>query len=217
MSYLVVIDPALRKPELDCFNNIAMSTELTATYHLPVIGGTASLPQTTLRPAGIIILGSGASVHNNNRWQRQLVSWLQPHFEAGVPTLGLCYGHQLLGHLLGGTVELLWDGQKVKGVRDTELLPSLLCPDGGVTPLVVSHREGLRACPPRCRIIAQSEAVKVDGFAHDELPLWGFQAHIEATQMFLSNNEIEVNDPEKAFVSGHRILGHFLKRVESGP
>ena len=52
------------------------------------------------RPKGLILSGGPASVYQPN-------APLPPRdvFDAGVPTLGICYGMQAMAHLLGGKVE----------------------------------------------------------------------------------------------------------------
>jgi GMP synthase (glutamine-hydrolysing) len=53
-----------------------------------------------LKPSGIILSGGPASVYAKNAPLPD-----QRIFALGVPVLGLCYGEQLLAHLLGGRVE----------------------------------------------------------------------------------------------------------------
>ena len=52
-----------------------------------------------IRPKAIILSGGPASVHERNspKCSKEI-------FEMGVPILGICYGMQLLGYLLGGRV-----------------------------------------------------------------------------------------------------------------
>jgi GMP synthase (glutamine-hydrolysing) len=54
--------------------------------------------------AGIVLTGSHAMVSDREPWSEALVPWLQQAVAQGVPTLGICYGHQLLAHALGGDV-----------------------------------------------------------------------------------------------------------------
>ncbi|MCS6923170.1 MAG: hypothetical protein NZM10_02210, partial [Fimbriimonadales bacterium] len=51
------------------------------------------------RPKGIILSGGPASVYEPDapRVDPEL-------FTLGIPVLGICYGHQLMAHLLGGKV-----------------------------------------------------------------------------------------------------------------
>ena len=51
-------------------------------------------------PKGIIFTGGPNSVYGENSPQID-----EKIFELGVPVLGICYGHQLMSHKLGGKVE----------------------------------------------------------------------------------------------------------------
>lgn len=60
-------------------------------------------PQWT-QVAGIVITGSHAMVTNELPWMQACAAWLRAAVDRGVPVLGICFGHQLLGHALGGVV-----------------------------------------------------------------------------------------------------------------
>ena len=114
---IAVIDPAAGTPELDAFNALAQRSSalpVAFTYHLPALFGMGSLAQLEARAqlAGVVVFGSAASVHDGAPWQRELNAWLLPRLQsdAGTPVLGLCYGHQLIAHLLGGEVGRVWPG-----------------------------------------------------------------------------------------------------------
>ena len=114
---IAVIDPAAGTPELDAFNALAQRSSalpVAFTYHLPALFGMGSLAQLEARAqlAGVIVFGSAASVHDDAPWQRELNAWLLPRLQsdAGPPVLGLCYGHQVIAHLLGGEVGRVWPG-----------------------------------------------------------------------------------------------------------
>ena len=52
--------------------------------------------------AGIVITGSPAMVSARLDWSERTAKWLQQAVKTGIPVLGVCYGHQLLAHALGG-------------------------------------------------------------------------------------------------------------------
>lgn len=54
--------------------------------------------------AGTIVTGSGAMVTDRAEWSERSAAWLREAAHAGMPLLGICYGHQLLAHALGGEV-----------------------------------------------------------------------------------------------------------------
>lgn len=54
--------------------------------------------------AGVIITGSHAMVTDRHAWSERVAGWLPAVVDRGIPLLGICYGHQLLAHSMGGTV-----------------------------------------------------------------------------------------------------------------
>ena len=63
----------------------------------------APLPAPGALP-GIVVTGSSAMVSAREPWSERAGAWLVDAVGAGTPVLGICYGHQLLAHALGGRV-----------------------------------------------------------------------------------------------------------------
>jgi len=54
--------------------------------------------------AGVIVTGSAAMVTQRHAWSERSAQWLRDAVHAHAPVFGICYGHQLLAHALGGEV-----------------------------------------------------------------------------------------------------------------
>ncbi|NIY46528.1 glutamine amidotransferase [Cedecea colo] len=70
---------------------------------LPVVG--------TFRAA--VITGSWAMVTDHAQWSERTAEWTREAVLAGVPVLGVCYGHQLMAYALGGVVDYHPQGSEV--------------------------------------------------------------------------------------------------------
>ena len=210
---IMVIDPALHTCELDCFNEIVRRAPIRYDfrYFAPARFGLADLIDAQERPSGIIVLGSGASVYDDLDWQLSFNTWLLEQLTHGVPCLGICYGHQLIAHLFGGKIELGFNGDKKKGCRrvalnDTCRLETVH--SAGST--IVSHRE-IVVDAGQLDVIASSADVVVEAIQHPSLPIWGFQPHIEATEAFLRNNQIPLDDPKHDPKFGYALINAFVE------
>lgn len=209
--HILVIDPAIKTPELASFNLLTRMSDLPLTYHLPALQGFSSLELAKDSIQGIIILGSLSSVNESLPWQEQLGTFLLPHLENKVPTLGICYGHQFIAHLFGGTVDYVYpDKKKHLGFRSVSLKSNSLWGEACAGPLYVSHNEHVIKSPSAFDVIATSSEIEIDGLAHRDLPIWTFQPHPEAGPKFLELREKRPTQDPKQFDFGHQLLERFL-------
>tara|TARA_Y100001970_G_C14078344_1_gene773265 strand:- start:284 stop:916 length:633 start_codon:yes stop_codon:yes gene_type:complete len=206
----MVIDPAIVKPAIESFNRISNIAPYPVTYHLPALYGTNSLDMYNSKVRGIIVMGSAASVNDANDWQKNISDILIDASSKGISILGICYGHQLIGHIYGGQVEPLWSGEKKQGERIVHLKENILWGKPTSGPLLYSHQDGITLAPPGFEVIAESELVSIDAIVSKTEPVWGFQTHIEATQAFVNEHNIPVNNMKKSIQFGHSILDKFI-------
>lgn len=213
--HIAVLDPGTRVPELDAFNRMSRRSRLPLTYHLPAMQGLDSLRRVEDATVGVVVFGSGASVHDDLPWQDELRDWLAPQLQR-LPVLGLCYGHQLLAQMLGGEVDFLFeDRHKLKGLREVTLQATPLWGAQRRGPLVVSHREAVTRIPDGCELLGATDDCAIEAFRHRSLPLWGIQAHPEATSAFVANNDVGVDAPDEVYAFGHALVDAFLDHVAS--
>lgn len=63
--------------------------------------------------AGAIITGSAAMVTERAAWSERTAGWIRDAMDIELPLFGVCYGHQLMAHALGGRVDFLPGGREI--------------------------------------------------------------------------------------------------------
>ena len=71
--------------------------------------------------AATIITGSAAMVTERAAWSERTAGWIRDAMDVDLPLFGVCYGHQLMAHALGGRVDYLPGGREI-GTLPIELL-----------------------------------------------------------------------------------------------
>jgi GMP synthase (glutamine-hydrolysing) len=126
------------------------------------------------QPKGIVLSGGPDSVHEKGapRCDPRL-------FALGVPVVGICYGMQLMSHLLGGEVKR--SGRREYGQAVFEALAggTLL---RGLTPrsrVWMSHGDDVRKAPPGFRVVGASETNPIAAIEDPARRLYGMLFHPE--------------------------------------
>ncbi len=211
IDHLMVIDPAVVSPSIDSFNRISKISHLPLTYHLPALFGFSKFLDNNLdNVRGIIIFGSATSVNENSSWQKSLENLLLIAFENNIPILGICYGHQLIAKTFGGTVKMLWKGEIKRGSRLVTVEKSIFSGRRKSGSLLYSHQDGVTKVPPNFKIIASSEMLNIEAIESTERPIWGFQTHLEATEAFVDEHNLELERTKESFSFGHKLLDTFI-------
>jgi GMP synthase (glutamine-hydrolysing) len=146
-------------------------------------------------PHALILSGGPASVYAEGA----------PHvdpalFDLGIPTLGICYGMQLMALDLGGAV----DRTGVSEFGKTELTASgseLFAGLPDEQSVWMSHRDSVKAPPAGARVVAGSASTPIAAFEDRERGLYGVQFHPEV-----------VHTPH-----GTELLKNFLYNVAGAP
>ncbi|RAP65589.1 GMP synthase [Achromobacter sp. HZ01] len=108
-----------------------------------------------------LITGSPAMVTDLEPWSEDTAAWLRAAAAAGLPMFGVCYGHQLLAHALGGKVGYNPAGREV-GTQTVELLPPaagdrLLAGLPSTFPAQMLHAQTVLQPPPGAAVLARSD------------------------------------------------------------
>jgi GMP synthase (glutamine-hydrolysing) len=146
-------------------------------------------------PYAVILSGGPASVYAEHAPR------VDPGiFELGIPTLGICYGAQLMALDLGGKVERT--GASEFGKTELRAEESELFRDLPTEQTVwMSHRDSVTAPPEGARVVGESPSTPVAAFEEPGRKLYGVQFHPEV-----------VHTPH-----GQDLLKNFLYEVAGAP
>lgn len=190
MSRLLIIKTGSTMPELnaqcqDFEHWIARSMEwpMAEVEVVDVSRGDSLPPYGAID--GIAITGSHALVTEREPWSELTAEWLQVVADKQIPTVGICYGHQLLAHALGGKVEFNPVGREVGSIPvrlKPEAQDDRLLRDLPAEILVnLSHRQAVLELPDSAVHLASSEMAENQMFRYGE-QVWGMQFHPEFDQ-----------------------------------
>lgn len=167
--------------------------------------------------AGVVITGSHSMVTEHLAWSEHIAQWIPGVIEAKIPLLGICYGHQLLAHALGGKVGYHPKGKEL-GTVDVNLMS-----DGLDDPLFkgvptkfkahVIHAQTVLRLPPTATRLAENSFEKNHAFRLGECA-WGVQFHPEfSDEIMRLYIEKEKGDLEKVGLD----VAFLLKNVTMTP
>jgi GMP synthase (glutamine-hydrolysing) len=184
------------------------------------------------RVSAVVVTGSAAMVSHRHEWSEKTAQWLADAVRAEVPVLGVCYGHQLLAHALGGRVDDNPRGREIGTVAIECLAPaatdSLLA--GGATFAAQATHVQTVIEPP-------ANAVPLAKSSHDDYHAvryarraWGLQFHPEfsvaAMRAYLrlradalraeGMDAVELSGRVRASPRARNLLRRFLRIAGSG-
>jgi GMP synthase (glutamine-hydrolysing) len=146
---------------------------------------------------GIVVTGSPAMVTDKEVWSENAANYLRHAVAQKVPTLGICYGHQLLAYALGGVVGFHPQGREIgtAKVKLSSMAEDDLLFKGMENEFLahVSHGQTVAQVPEGAAILASN-----DFEAHHALRFaektWGLQFHPEFSAEIMRAYLIERQD-----------------------
>jgi GMP synthase (glutamine-hydrolysing) len=124
----------------------------------------------------LVITGSPASVTERAGWMLRREAELARAVAAGMPILGICFGHQLLAQALGGRVEKNPRGREIGTVRfEPTTNDPLLASTQRVN---MSHVDAVVELPPGARVLGTTSLDPFAALRFGE-QAWGVQFHPE--------------------------------------
>ena len=127
-----------------------------------------------LNPKGIIFTGGPASVYAEDAPVCD-----KGIFNLGVPILGICYGAQLMSHLLGGKVSKAPLREYGKAEVDFNLNSKLFKGIDEKSVCWMSHTDYVEVPPEGFEIVGKTPSCPVAAISHNDKKLYGVQFHPE--------------------------------------
>ena len=127
-----------------------------------------------MNPKGIILTGGPSSCYEEN------AATCSPElFKLGIPVLGLCYGAQLMQHVLGGKVERATDREYGKTAVTVDPSASLFEGVPSETTCWMSHFDYISRMAPGFKSIAHTKNCPVAAAENPTAGLYAIQFHPE--------------------------------------
>lgn len=215
MKKIAILDCATRSPSLLCFLRLKKLFPEHFSYHAPSQFGCKTLRKDS--PDLWIIFGSYSNVCDRLPWQQELATFMKDQIEKGIPTLGICFGHQLMADAFGGSIDLV-DKKKTHrvGKRSFKVLKDERGFQKGETYSVfVSHKFEIKKLPSSFEVLGESKECPYDLVAHKDLPYIGIQGHPESSRHFIMQeiDKIKEKDLLDSQEGGHQFLKTILYKA----
>lgn len=132
--------------------------------------------------SGVLVTGSGAMVTERHAWSERTADWLRDGLDDALPVFGICYGHQLLAHALGGEVGDNPSGREM-GTVPVDLHPAaaqdvLFSALPSTFAAQVTHLQTVLRPPADVAVLARSQQDHCQAFRWRD-HAWGVQFHPE--------------------------------------
>ena len=132
-------------------------------------------------------------------------------FDLGLPILGICYGQQLICHLLGGKVESSLErgfGKSILKITDNSDLLHNLNDNGFASQVWMSHGDHISKIPENFKVIATAQSAPSAAIADHKRKIYGVQFHPEVEhsldgKKMLENFVIKIAECQQDWTMGN--------------
>ena len=191
---------------------------------VPVIDD--EFPQAVYDYDGYLVTGSAYGVYDEAPFIAKLMTFIQDISAAGKPLVGICFGHQIVAHALGGRATKFDGGwgignMPIKIVGKADWIPGNV----GQLDLIHVHQDQVITLPPDAIRLAQSGFCQNAAFAIGK-KVFAIQGHPEFTPAYTNalidiredkigkkraaNARISLKKPHDGHIVGGWILDFFV-------
>ena len=173
--------------------------------------------------SALIISGSRSNLTMPEDWMEEASEFVRKAVEHGVPTLGICFGHQLLAQTFGGKLQRAETGFH-------NISTTVLTAEGRKDPIfsncdepievIFTHQDHVIEIPPRARLLStakhtENAAFRIYSTTGKAMLAWGVQFHPESTAEIcrhaseVGDMPFSKNDMRIEKLAGKQILHNF--------
>src|SRR4030042_2171381 len=131
------------------------------------------------KPDGLVFSGSPSSILSIFSDVKKTPTVDREILELGIPILGICYGMQLITHILGGEVTGTGNNEYGKTIIDLKLDSPLFNGIGQSEICWMSHKDSVSKLPPAFKVIASTPSIPIAGVENTKKKIYGIQFHPE--------------------------------------
>ena len=162
-----------------------------------------------------LITGSKFGAYEDYPWIQDLKAFIRQAYDAGVPMVGICFGHQILAQSLGGEViksEKGW-GVGRHSYHWTDETPSWLAGTGlegkEDFSILAFHQDQIVKIPPDAKLLASSDFCEAAALVYGDQVL-SFQGHPEFEEGYVAR----LLDDKRADALGDEIADRAMTSLE---
>lgn len=177
------------------------------------------------RVDALILSGGPMGIYDLQKKQYSYLLEEIPYIEAAIalrkPILGICFGHQLLAHILGGDV-IRKEESREFGWFNVDILDKqspIFCNLPSVLNVFQFHNDHVIEKPACSKILASSTLCGIQAISYENLPIYSVQFHPEINFVY-GNSILEMNRlPKQKLklknmdIHGSQILMNFIQNV----